>query len=120
MGRNGRAFYDRELSLSIGAKKFANVFKEVVALPLGMRSRQSGWRLWIKKVLDRGTALLALIVLSPVFLAASVLVWVSMGRPSCSASRGRGGLQGRLFCSSFAPCPIGTIPIRDFCPMPND
>lgn len=43
--------------------------------------RQSGWRFWIKTVFDRSAALCGLIILSPVFIAVSVLVWLSMGRP---------------------------------------
>ena len=46
-----------------------------------VKSRQHGWRLWIKIAFDRCTVLCGLIVLSPVFIAVSVLVWLSMGRP---------------------------------------
>ena len=45
------------------------------------QSTQQGWRFWIKTLFDRGAALCGLIVLSPVFIAVSVLVWLSMGRP---------------------------------------
>ena len=47
----------------------------------GLHEQQSGWRFWIKSVFDRSAALCGLIVLSPVFTAVSVLVWLSMGRP---------------------------------------
>lgn len=81
MGRNGRALYDRELSVSIGVEKFVNVFKAVVDLKPDMRSRQSGWRLFAKSALDRSTALCVLIIMSPVLIAISILVWLSMGIP---------------------------------------
>src|ERR1035437_4721380 len=81
MGRSGRAFYDGVLSVPIGVEAFDRVFKKVVETALGMRNRQSGWRLWVKKLFDRSAALCGLIVLSPVFIAVSVLVWLPMGRP---------------------------------------
>jgi lipopolysaccharide/colanic/teichoic acid biosynthesis glycosyltransferase len=81
MGRNGRAFYDRELSVSIGVEKFDNVFKAVVDLKPDMRSRQNGWRFFVKSALDRSAALCGLIVVSPVLIVVSILVWLSMGRP---------------------------------------
>jgi lipopolysaccharide/colanic/teichoic acid biosynthesis glycosyltransferase/glycosyltransferase involved in cell wall biosynthesis len=81
MGRNGRAFYDRELSVSIGVENFVNVFKAVVDLKPDMRSRQNGWRFFVKSALDRCAALCGLIVVSPVLIAVSILVWLSMGRP---------------------------------------
>jgi len=43
--------------------------------------RQSGWRFVIKSIFDRGVALCGLIVLSPVFIAVSVWVRLSIGRP---------------------------------------
>jgi sugar transferase EpsL len=46
-----------------------------------MPTRQRGWRFRIKRVFDGSTALCGLIVLSPLFAAVSVLVWLSMGRP---------------------------------------
>jgi sugar transferase EpsL len=46
-----------------------------------VKSPQKGWRLWVKGAFDRIAALCALIVLSPLFIAASVLVWLFMGRP---------------------------------------
>jgi lipopolysaccharide/colanic/teichoic acid biosynthesis glycosyltransferase len=46
-----------------------------------MQPSQSGWRFCIKKAFDRSAALCGLIVLSPVCIAASLLVWLSMGRP---------------------------------------
>ena len=48
---------------------------------LRFQSRQSGWRFWIKSVFDRSAAVCGLIILSPVFIGTSVLVWLSMGRP---------------------------------------
>jgi lipopolysaccharide/colanic/teichoic acid biosynthesis glycosyltransferase len=46
-----------------------------------MKSRQQGWRLWIKIAFDRGTGLCGAIVLSPVFIVVGVLVWLSVGCP---------------------------------------
>jgi lipopolysaccharide/colanic/teichoic acid biosynthesis glycosyltransferase/glycosyltransferase involved in cell wall biosynthesis len=81
MGRSGRAFYDTALSVSVGADEFDRVFKAVVEQAFGMRHRQTGWRLWIKRLFDRAAALCGLIVLSPLLIGASLLVWLSMGRP---------------------------------------
>lgn len=81
MGQNGRAFYDRKLSISIGVEKFVGVFKEAADPSPGLRHVQSGSRFWIKTAFDRGIALCGLILLSPVFIAVSVLVWLSMGSP---------------------------------------
>jgi len=46
-----------------------------------MQTRQRGWRFWIKSIFDRSVALCGLVVLSPLFIGVSVLVWLSMGRP---------------------------------------
>jgi lipopolysaccharide/colanic/teichoic acid biosynthesis glycosyltransferase len=46
-----------------------------------MQAKQRGWRLWVKSALDRGAALWGLIVVSPVLIVVSILVWLSMGRP---------------------------------------
>ena len=45
MGHNGRAFYDRELSLAISVEKFIDVFKEVVDSAPGNPNLRSGRRL---------------------------------------------------------------------------
>jgi lipopolysaccharide/colanic/teichoic acid biosynthesis glycosyltransferase/glycosyltransferase involved in cell wall biosynthesis len=81
MGHNGRAFYDRELSISSGVEKFDRVFKAAADPSPGLRHRQSGWRFWVKRVFDRSVAFCGLIILSPVFIGVSVLVKLSMGRP---------------------------------------
>lgn len=81
MGRNGREFYNRELSVSIGVEKFVKVFEAVADLEPDMHNRQSGSRFWVKKLFDRIVAFVGIIVLSPVFIGVSVLVWLSMGRP---------------------------------------
>jgi lipopolysaccharide/colanic/teichoic acid biosynthesis glycosyltransferase len=47
----------------------------------GLHEQQSGWRFVIKSVFDRSAALCGIIVLSPLFIGVSVLVWLSMGRP---------------------------------------
>jgi sugar transferase EpsL len=46
-----------------------------------MEFRQSGWRFWAKKTFESSVALMGLILLSPLFIAVSVLVWLSIGRP---------------------------------------
>ena len=81
MGRNGRAFYEKVLSISIGVDAFDRVFKAAVETAPEMRNRQSGWRFRIKRAFDCSSALCGLVVLSPVFVAVSVLVWLSIGRP---------------------------------------
>jgi lipopolysaccharide/colanic/teichoic acid biosynthesis glycosyltransferase len=42
---------------------------------------QHGWRFVIKRTFDRITVFCGLIVLFPLFIAVSLLVWLSMGRP---------------------------------------
>lgn len=81
MGRSGRAFYDGALSASLGAEAFDRVFKEVVKTEHRMRNRQSGWRFLVKTLFDRAAALSGLIAFSPLYIGASLLVWVSIGRP---------------------------------------
>jgi lipopolysaccharide/colanic/teichoic acid biosynthesis glycosyltransferase len=44
-----------------------------------MQTRQRGWLFWIKSIFDRSVALCRLVVLSPLFIGVSVLVWLSMG-----------------------------------------
>jgi lipopolysaccharide/colanic/teichoic acid biosynthesis glycosyltransferase/glycosyltransferase involved in cell wall biosynthesis len=99
MGRNGKAFYDGALSLSIGAGEFDRIFKMVIQTASRMHSGQSGCRLWIKKLFDRSAALCGLVVLSPLFIIASLLVWLSMGRPLlfCQQRPGRFGRPFVLF-----------------------
>jgi lipopolysaccharide/colanic/teichoic acid biosynthesis glycosyltransferase/glycosyltransferase involved in cell wall biosynthesis len=96
LGRNGRAFYEHALSVSIGVEAFDRVFKAVVETAPEMRNRQTGWRLWIKKLFDRSMAFCGLIVLSPIFIAVSVLVWFSMGHPILFRQQ-RPGRFGRPF-----------------------
>ena len=96
MGRKGKAFYDRALSLSVGAGEFDRIFQMVLQAESRIHSRQSGWRLWIKKVVDRSAALCGLVVLSPLFIIASLLVWLSMGRPLLFRQQ-RPGRFGRPF-----------------------
>jgi lipopolysaccharide/colanic/teichoic acid biosynthesis glycosyltransferase/glycosyltransferase involved in cell wall biosynthesis len=81
MGQGGRTFYDRELSLSVGVEKFADIFTAVAGSASNARTRQSGWRFRIKRVFDCSAALCGLILLSPLYICASVLVRISMGRP---------------------------------------
>ena len=46
------------------------------------RSRQCGWRLWIKIVLDRSLAFCGLVIASPLILTVFVIIRLSMGRPA--------------------------------------
>src|SRR5271165_3751689 len=43
--------------------------------------RQTGWRLAIKVILDRLTAAVLLVLLSPAMLAIALLVWIKLGNP---------------------------------------
>jgi len=45
------------------------------------RGRQTGLRLWIKRIFDCTAASCGLILLSPLFLGVCIFVWLSMGRP---------------------------------------
>lgn len=63
---------------------------------LWIKSRQSGWRLWIKKIFDRSAALCGLVVLSPLLIVSGLLVWLSMGRPLLFRQQ-RPGRFGRPF-----------------------
>jgi len=55
--------------------------QDPTATLLTIKFRQSGWRLAVKKLFDCGAALCGLVVFSPVFIGASLLVCLSMGRP---------------------------------------
>ena len=46
-----------------------------------MKFKQRGWRFSVKSAFDCGFACCALAILSPLLLAVSLLVWVSMRRP---------------------------------------
>ncbi len=46
-----------------------------------LQSRQSAWRLWVKRALDCGVALCGIVLLSPVFLGVGILIWLTLGRP---------------------------------------
>jgi lipopolysaccharide/colanic/teichoic acid biosynthesis glycosyltransferase/glycosyltransferase involved in cell wall biosynthesis len=95
-------FYKR-LRLSAGApspklKSWPrNVFSGMgIAKGPQMPPLQSGWRLWIKKLFDRSAALCGMVVLSPLFIIASLLVWLSMGGPLVFRQQ-RPGRFGRPF-----------------------
>jgi exopolysaccharide biosynthesis polyprenyl glycosylphosphotransferase len=77
----------------------------LTAQPTNPRS----WQFAIKYAADRLVAALLLVIVSPVFLVASVAVWASMGRPIFFRQR-RAGLDGRVFeilkfRSMRPPCP---------------
>jgi len=58
--------------------------------------KQRGWRLKVKRILDRTSALLGLIILSPLLAAVALLVHLSMGRPVLFRQL-RPGIQGQPF-----------------------
>ena len=60
------------------------------------RSRQRGWRLAVKKIVDRVVALAALALLSPLLLVLAVVVLASMGWPVFFRQQ-RPGYLGRPF-----------------------
>ena len=68
----------------------------VMAEALQLRSRQSGWRLWIKRLLDRSAALCGLVVISPLLVVVGAVVWLALGRPIFFRQR-RPGRFGRAF-----------------------
>ena len=96
MGRNGKVFYDSTLSISIGTEEFDRIFQVVAQTAFPVKTRQTGWRLWIKKLFDRSAALCGLVVLSPLLIVSSLLVWLSMGRPLLFRQQ-RPGWFGRPF-----------------------
>jgi exopolysaccharide biosynthesis polyprenyl glycosylphosphotransferase len=59
-------------------------------------SDPSSWQFMVKYAVDRVLAAAALLVLLPLFMAASVAVWISMGRP-VFFRQARVGLDGRHF-----------------------
>jgi lipopolysaccharide/colanic/teichoic acid biosynthesis glycosyltransferase len=59
-------------------------------------SDPSSWQFMVKYAVDRALAAAALLVLLPLFMAASVAVWISMGRP-VFFRQARVGLDGRHF-----------------------
>ena len=67
-----------------------------MAKVLSIKTRQTGWRLWIKKLFDRSAALCGLVVLSPLLIVSSFLVWLSLGRPLLFHQQ-RPGWFGRPF-----------------------
>ena len=60
------------------------------------KDRQSGWRLLVKKAIDRTTAALLLLLLCPLLLLIALAVRVSMGSPVLFRQR-RPGHYGRPF-----------------------
>ena len=94
-------FYKRLLS-SAGARSTKlksrprNVSSAMGVVKGSQMPLQSGWRLWIKMLVDRSAALCGLVVLSPLFIIASLLVWLSMGRPLLFRQQ-RPGRFGRPF-----------------------
>lgn len=59
-------------------------------------ARQRGWRLTVKRTLDLSVALAGLVIVSPVVLALSAWVWISMGKPIFFRQK-RPGLAARPF-----------------------
>jgi len=76
MGRNGRAFYDKELSLSIGVARFDAIFKAVLNETSRMRHRQMGRKHWLKASWRSFAAICVLTLLSPLLISAILLLWL--------------------------------------------
>jgi lipopolysaccharide/colanic/teichoic acid biosynthesis glycosyltransferase len=72
MGRAGRAFYDRELSVYVGVKKFDRVFNAAAQRTEGLVA---------KRVFDLVVAIAALVVLSPLLLTVAAIVKIFLGSP---------------------------------------
>ena len=72
MGRAGRAFYDRELSVSVGVEKFDRVFKAAAQRTDGLVA---------KRVFDLVGSAAALVVLSPLLLVVAAIVKIFLGSP---------------------------------------
>ncbi len=60
------------------------------------RERQRGWRLALKKTLDRGAALVALVILSPLLLVIAIALRLGLGSPVLFRQQ-RPGLHGQPF-----------------------
>jgi lipopolysaccharide/colanic/teichoic acid biosynthesis glycosyltransferase len=73
MGNNGREFYKQNLSRSVGAEKFTEIFAATTKRPLFQSACQ--------RLLDIIFASLLLILTSPFLLSAALLIRVKMGRP---------------------------------------
>ncbi len=58
--------------------------------------KQAGWRLWVKRGIDRSVAAVGLVAVAPVMAAVAVAVRASMGSPVLFTQE-RPGLGGRVF-----------------------
>lgn len=58
--------------------------------------KQAGWRLWVKRAVDRSAGAVGLVALSPVLAATAAAVRVSMGSPVLFRQK-RPGLRGEIF-----------------------
>jgi lipopolysaccharide/colanic/teichoic acid biosynthesis glycosyltransferase len=61
-----------------------------------LKTRQRGWKLSVKKMLDRAIAGLILTVLAPLFAIVSLAVWIGLGSPVFFRQK-RPGFNGRPF-----------------------
>lgn len=92
MGRAGKAFYDRELSVSVGVEKFDRIFKAAAHRTDGLVA---------KRVFDLVGAATALVVLSPLLLVVAAMVKIFLGSP-VFFRQSRPGWHGKLFtCLKF-------------------
>jgi lipopolysaccharide/colanic/teichoic acid biosynthesis glycosyltransferase/glycosyltransferase involved in cell wall biosynthesis len=114
MGRAGKAFYNHELSVSVGVDKFDKIFRRIagareclndpqnaVGIPItgssaNPRSGMSFYGRFGKRAFDLVFASIALIVVSPVLLAVAVLVRIKLGLPVIFRQV-RPGRHGQLF-----------------------
>jgi lipopolysaccharide/colanic/teichoic acid biosynthesis glycosyltransferase len=92
MGRAGRTFYDRELSVSVGVEKFDRVFKTAAA--------KTDARL-AKRFFDLVVAATGLVLLMPVLLIVAAVVKTFLGSPILFR-QSRPGWHGKPFtCLKF-------------------
>ena len=98
MGRAGWEFYDRELSLSAGVDRFEAVFRSVINGGVSVHAR--GWYpRFGKRLLDVTAAIVGGVLLSPVLIAAALLVKLTSRGPWLFRQRrlGRGGASFLLY-----------------------
>ena len=87
MGSRGPTYYQKNLSLTVGTRKFIDVLDMVASRPRLSKT---------KRLLDVTVSATGLLVLSPVFLVLSFLIRRSMGSP-IFFEQTRPGFQGQPF-----------------------
>ena len=72
------------------------VTEDLVRVLPDSRTRQKGWRLFLKVAFDKTTASIILLICTPLLLVIAVSVWATLGRPVLYRQR-RPGRDARLF-----------------------